>query len=143
MFSAVTFWLTAAACLFAGAIIGWFANRSLAPGEQQRQQLEKDLEKSREELAAFRSDVTDHFKGTAERINRLTEDYRDLHKHLSTGALGLCEATGRNDVPMLNSLASGKEAVAPSAQPLDYAPKRKPDEPGILNEGYDLDRLRP
>jgi len=143
LFSAVTFWVTAAACTLAGGIVGWLANRMFAPGEHERRQLEAELDKAREELASFRSDVTEHFKGTADRINRLTEDYRDLHQHLSAGALGLCEATGSNDVPMLNSLSSSqRDAPAQSAPPLDYAP-RGADKPGVLNEDYDLDRLRP
>jgi len=142
--SAITFWMTVAGCLLGGFAAGWFFSRSAAPDEQARRDLEQQLEETQRELQSLRSDVTDHFRGTAERVNRLTEDYRELHSHLSTGALSLCDPSSeQGQVPMLDSLAASNHSHTPSNPPLDYAPKRSPEEPGVLNENYDIDRLRP
>lgn len=145
MFSPLTFWLTALGCLVGGAVVGWLLTRAMAPAERRQRELEQRLEEAQKALRDYRHEVTEHFKGTAERVNRLTEDYRELHTHLAAGALGLCEDEGAgSEVPLLTSLgAPDYDAGAPVAAttmkpPLDYAPRRSPDEPGILNEGYDL-----
>ena len=147
MYSSATFWITAIACLLAGTAAGWFIRRQLDPAEQRQRDLERRLLENELALRDYKSQVTAHFKGTAERVNRLTEDYRDLHQHLAEGALGLCEPRQPGEEPpLLTSLGgSGYRAAAavPGAvsPPLDYAPRTSPKQPGILNEEYDLERV--
>ena len=98
-------------------------------------------------LRDYKSQVTAHFKGTAERVNRLTEDYRELHQHLAEGALGLCEPRQPGDEPPLLTSLGGPgyrsaASVPPSVNPpLDYAPRGSTQQPGMLNEEYDLERV--
>lgn len=147
MYSSVTFWLIALACLLVGALAGWLLRRAFDPSEQQQRDLERRLHESEMALHDYRNRVTEHFRGTADRVNRLTEDYRQLHQHLSGGAIDLCDVTGPGSAPLLTSLggapltstATGDEAAIVNP-PLDYAPRSSPDAPGILNEGYGLDR---
>ncbi len=147
MYSSAAFWITAIACLLAGAAAGWVIRRQLDPAEQRQRDLERRLLENELALRDYKSQVTTHFKGTAERVNRLTEDYRELHQHLAEGALGLCEPRQPGEEPpLLTSLGGpGYRPVPPAAggvsPPLDYAPRTSPQQPGMLNEEYGLERV--
>ncbi len=150
MYSSVVFWITALSCLLAGAVAGWLLRRAFDPSEQRQRELEHRLHESEMALHDYRNRVTGHFRGTAERVNRLTEDYRELHQHLSGGAIELCDVSGPDTAPLLTSLGAAPHAGAATTDaatatvnpPLDYAPRSSPDAPGILNEEYGLDRSR-
>ena len=143
MYSSTTFWLIIAACLGFGMVSGWFLHRLMDPAERLQRELARKLADAERALAEYRTEVNEHFRGTAERVNRLTEDYRELHQHLSDGAIGLC-AGSSSEQPLLTSLAgSAHHGGAPTTSPpLDYAPRRSAMEPGTLNEEYDLESVR-
>ena len=139
MFSAFTLGLTALACLAAGSAAGWLLRRLFDPAEQRIQELERRVADQENAMHEYRRGVTEHFRGTADRVNRLTEDYRELHAHLSEGALTLCDTTSDGtQTPLLTSLGGTPRAAAPapSGPPLDYAPPRPRDGEG---PGEDLD----
>lgn len=138
MFSASTFWITAAICLAAGFAGGWVLRRLFDPVEQKLRAAELHLEEAQAALRDYKLQVTAHFNGTAERVNRLTEDYRELHQHLSDGALVLCEAGDpAQQPPLLTSLGDrgyADEQNLLRAQPLDYAPVNSaPGKPSALS----------
>ena len=140
MCSAFAFWLTAAGCLLAGAGVGWLLRIVLDPSEQKLRDAETRIRASEAALDDYRRQVTEHFRGTADRVNRLTEDYRDLHAHLAQGAMGLCNPSA-NEAPLLTSLSGSGSASrlvsgANLHPPLDYAP---PIDEGALDE---VDRPR-
>lgn len=148
MFASATFWAMALCIFVAGGAVGWVVSRLKDPAEKQRRELERLLAESQAALFAYREQVTRHFQGTAEKVNQLTEDYRELHRHLSEGAIDLCRAgTPGEDIPLLTSLSGSGYRAAPVregesvAAPLDYAPKRAAT-PGVLSEDYDLEPLR-
>lgn len=130
MFSALAFWLTAIGCLAAGAAAGWLLRIFLDPSEQKLRDAETRIRASEAALEDYRRQVTEHFRGTADRVNRLTEDYRDLHTHLAEGAMGLCSPSA-SEAPLLTSLSgSGSRVITSSASlnpPLDYAPPAPDD----------------
>ena len=140
--------LIALACLAIGATGGWFLRRILDPIEQKLRTSELRLEEMRITLASYKTQVTEHFKGTAERVNRLTEDYRNLHQHLADGALDLCDVSEAGQQhPLLTSLSDSRyreahpnfgNSVTP---PLDYAPKNSPTKAGAVGDDYELERL--
>jgi uncharacterized membrane-anchored protein YhcB (DUF1043 family) len=135
--------LVALTCLLAGAAAGWFLRRMFDPAEKRISELERRLADSESALQAYRREVTEHFRGTAERVNRLTEDYRELHAHLSDGAISLCDTSASSgDAPLLTSLGgtSRHGAAVPAAQPLDYAPARAADDVRT-SEDLDLERI--
>ncbi|HMV70804.1 MAG TPA: DUF1043 family protein [Pseudomonadales bacterium] len=149
MYNSVVFWITTLSCLLAGAVAGWLLRRAFDPSEQRQRELERRLHESEMALHDYRNQVTEHFRGTAERVNRLTEDYRELHQHLSGGAIELCDVSAADAAPLLTSLGAAPHAGAATSDtattvnpPLDYAPRSSPDAPGILNEEYGLDRPR-
>jgi len=138
VFSASAFWLTAVGCLLAGGAIGWLLRIFLDPSEQKLRDAETRLRASEAALDDYRKQVTEHFRGTADRVNRLTEDYRDLHAHLAQGAMGLCTPS-TSEAPLLTSLSGSGSRLVSGANinpPLDYAP---PADGGAQDE---LDRPR-
>jgi len=145
LYSSSVFWITALACLVVGAGAGWFLHRFVDPAQQRQREVERRLQEAEASLRDYKTQVTEHFRGTAERVNRLTDDYRELHQHLSEGALGLCESREPGQLPpLLTSLGGSGTRHAGAATitpPLDYAPKRSPQQPGMLTEDYDLERV--
>jgi uncharacterized membrane-anchored protein YhcB (DUF1043 family) len=68
-------------------LIGYFVNT----GSDDNNRLEKELEESRKELKNYRTEVSGHFQATANKVNALTENYRDVYEHLARGAQSLCD----------------------------------------------------
>jgi len=107
--------------------------------------LETRLERAIESRADYEAEVAEHFARTAELLNRMTQDYREVYNHLASGAENLCD--GEIELPHAGSLmADGKDAqeipgrLVDVIQPLDYAPRKSPDEKGQLSETFGLER---
>ena len=64
--------------VLAGAGIAWALSGRIGPG--------KTVEVLKKENEQFREEVTEHFVQTAELINKLTDSYKAVFDHLSTGA---------------------------------------------------------
>ena len=148
--------------IFAGALVGfwigqWSGGRSTGNSGA--------LKKAQQDLTDYKKEVETHFETTAELVNKMTESYRDVYKHLASGAKTLCAdeakaiAIAANMAPQLEA-KEVQEEVREEAQPTDeqntqapeeapateqpdaveprdYAPK-KPDEEGTLSETYSL-----
>ncbi len=129
--------VTALIGLVAGLLIGRFT----APGETRHKDMERQLDEALQQQKAYRSEVVEHFNGTAKLLNKLTDSYREVHTHLAAGAHDLCEGNG----PVIpGRLADDQQPNAlPDLDdikpPLDYAPKASPDDHGVLNERFGLD----
>jgi uncharacterized membrane-anchored protein YhcB (DUF1043 family) len=88
-------------------------------------QLETELEQTREDLEAHRDDVARHFQETSDLFRDVTEQYSRLHSHLAAGA----RSFSTDAVPVLDSLETpllahtGAEAAEPvaSAEPVTNA----------------------
>jgi len=144
-----TLWIFSIIALVIGALIGFLVGRS--GGRNVKQQ---ELGQVQEELESYKKQVSGHFEETADLVNKMTESYRDVYKHLATSATTLCDATTAAAITstLVPQLTEAKEVEldneaveeAPlSAKeegveaPRDYAPK-KPDQEGTLSEGYGL-----
>jgi uncharacterized membrane-anchored protein YhcB (DUF1043 family) len=149
--------------IFAGALVGfwigqWSGGRSTGNSGA--------LKKAQQDLSDYKKEVETHFETTADLVNKMTESYRDVYKHLASGAKTLCAdeakaiAIAANMAPQLEAKPVQQEereeapsTEAPKAEapqedvtaiektdvvePRDYAPK-KPDEEGTLSETYSL-----
>ncbi len=76
-------------------IVGFFIGR-LSSGEgKEKKANQQRLEKAEQELAEYREKVTTHFQGTAQLVERMNENYREVYHHLAQGAQQLtdCETT--------------------------------------------------
>lgn len=140
--------LVAVAAVFIGFAIGAIVGKRSGAGFQRVKQLEEQLSTTTLELEGYKADVKRHFGETADAFKTLNESYADLHSKLSSGAhLLLDEPVG----PLLEAKANPEQASseatddskAPVEPPLDYAPRKSPDEKGALAEDYGLAKNQP
>ena len=133
----------AAALLILGLAIGMLLGRRTSTAGQKYREVERKLDQVLQDKKAYEDEVVEHFSDTAKLLNGLTESYRDVHNHLAKGAATLCQGEGP---VLLDRLENGREPaeipahLADVQPPLDYAPKTSPDEKGMLNEEFGLDR---
>lgn len=138
--------IAAAAALFVGLGLGLLLGRTSSPAGQKHREVERKLDEVLQEKKGYEDEVVEHFSNTAKLLNDLTESYRNVHSHLSSGATNLCQDRGPVALDQLNTTSSPSEIPASLTgvqQPLDYAPKTSPDEKGMLNEEFGLDQTAP
>ncbi len=143
MYSLTVLISVAAAVLLVGLLLGMLAGRRTSKEGQRYREVERKLDQVMQDKKAFEDEVVDHFADTAKLLNNLTESYRDVHNHLASGAASLCQGKGPVALDQLQSEADPHlipEQLADVQPPLDYAPKSSPDEKGMLNEEFGLDR---
>jgi len=126
-----------------GVLLGWLAGRWSSPGAKKHRALTLKLDQVIQDKKAFEDDVVEHFTETAKLLNNLTESYREVHNHLAHGAASLCQGKGPVSLEHIQNRRDPAEIPANLAHiqpPLDYAPKTSPDEKGMLNEEFGLER---
>lgn len=97
-------------------VIGGGLGYYLTAGRERR--ADDRAERARAELAAYRGNVTDHFKETAVKFRQLGEQYKALHEHLAEGAEALCEMPDRDtrlEFAPLAELEAPRAAAAAAA----------------------------
>ena len=132
-----------AVLLILGLAFGMLLGRRTSTAGQKYREVERKLDEVLQDKKAYEDEVVEHFSDTAKLLNNLTESYRDVHNHLAKGAATLCLGEGP---VLLDRLEDGRDSaeipahLADIQPPLDYAPKTSPDEKGMLNEEFGLDR---
>ncbi len=129
--------------LLLGLAAGVMLGRRSSPQSQKNREVERKLDQVLQDKKAYEDEVVEHFTDTAKMLNSLTESYRDVHNHLAKGAAELCQGQGPVIMGRLENRNDTAEIPAPLADiqpPLDYAPKTSPDEKGMLNESFGLER---
>lgn len=138
--------LMGGAALFLVALgLGILLGRAMSPQGQKNRELESQLDQALQDKKAYEDDVVEHFSDTAALLNKLTQSYTDVHNHLAKGATTLCEGQGPVSLEKIDSAESGTAIpgqLADVQAPLDYAPKSSPNEPGMLNEEFGLERVK-
>ncbi len=135
-----------AALLIAGVVIGLLLGRRQSPGAQKYREVERRLDQVLQDKKAYEDEVVEHFGETAKLLNNLTGSYREVHNHLARGAASLCQGQGPVLLDSIGERGDSSEIppqLADIHPPLDYAPKSSPDEKGMLNEEFGLDRGAP
>ncbi len=135
--------LAAAAALLIGLGLGLWLGRATSKGNQKSREMERKLDQVLQDKKAYEDEVVEHFADTARLLNRLTDNYREVHTHLAEGANRLCQGQGPLALDQLGGREDPAEIpphLADVKQPLDYAPKTSPDEKGMLNEEFGLER---
>ena len=125
-----------------GLGMGWFLGLRKRSNRDVVIDLEQRLERALESRADYEAEVTEHFAQTAQLLDRLTNDYRAVYRHLAIGAEKLSDGSVKLDAPVLtiddqNDISSYMLDVAP---PLDYAPKKGPQSQGQLAEDFGLEK---
>ena len=107
-------------------------------GHFRRQQEADKVIELEKELDGYRSQVTDHFKQTAEQFAAIGKEYRKLYEHMASGAAALCDTGqlgGRLSFPSVETLP--KEAPTTALEgdkgevvlPADFALRESGEEP--------------
>ena len=109
----------------AGIIIGKF----IAPDARRVKELKKDLEESNQQHLAYKEDVAKHFSESAHLFSDITEKYRSLYKHMSSGAYDLCD---RRSIP--RELAASHVNILAVETP-EVSPKLNDNGTPIEDEG--------
>jgi len=146
-------WLITLIGFAAGLIVGMVIYRQFRSDEAKVRMLEEQLDSLQREHEAYRDSVHSHFNNTAHLLSSLTESYRDVYKHIATGAQALCPEyisdqlshNAQDPVSLTRDsftvAGSGTEDTSQSVEPpRDYAAKTSPDQKGSLAEDYGLDR---
>lgn len=77
------------ALLVAGLLIGLFIGRSRSDAGTRIRDLEREVERLRQEGASYREAVAKHFGDASDKFRDLTKQYTHLYKHLAEGARDL------------------------------------------------------
>jgi uncharacterized protein len=131
------------AAVLLGFLLGWLAGRNTAGATQKNRELTAKLERLMQDKQAYEDEVIEHFTETATLLNNLTESYREVHNHLAHGAATLCQGKGPVSMARLRNDRDASDIpdeLVTLHPPLDYAPKLSPDEKGMLNEEFGLER---
>lgn len=131
------------ALLLLGLGLGLLFGRGMSPANHRQRETELKLDQLLQDKKAYEDEVVEHFTDTARLLNNLTEQYRDVHNHLAKGASSLCQGRGPVSMDRLGDDREGSEIpphMADVKPPLDYAPKSSPDEKGMLNEEFGIER---
>lgn len=102
-----------------GAVTIRFGNRKL----RQQQILQHQLERNKIELDNYRQELTNHFVRSAELLDNIANDYRQLYQHISKGSISLLPSQYGEDNPFLHYITNVKADNNPSPaeiQPRDY-----------------------
>lgn len=102
------------------ALLGGVVGYVVGTDRGRRAGNEEEIDALRREFDDYRQGVTTHFQETAEIMQQITGNYRNLYTHLAQGAVGLCDTP--EDNPRLEALKreslaleGASEADAPPA----------------------------
>lgn len=114
-------WEYALIGLIAGIIIGAVAMRFGNRKMRQQQALQRELEKSKAELEEYRQELVGHFARSAELLDNMARDYRQLYQHMAKSSNNLLPDVPGQDNPFKYRLT---EAEADNDQaPVDMPPR--------------------
>jgi len=102
-----------------GAVAMRFGNRKL----RDQQVMQNEIEKSKNELEQYRLELTGHFARSAELLDNMATDYRQLYQHMAQSSNSLLPNQPAHDNPF-NYRLTGAEAdndQAPVEMPRDYS----------------------
>lgn len=128
--------------LCAGGVLGALVGRNFLSQSKQKD-LELKLLTTQQELQGYQQNVAKHFSETAHLINALTHVYKELHDHLSRGAMQLTNSEISKNMlnagdPTLGIDAETATTDIELSPPKDWAPKA-PGQKGTLSEDFGLE----
>lgn len=79
-----------------GAVAMRFGNRKL----RQQQSLQYELEKNKAELEEYREELVSHFARSAELLDNMATDYRQLYQHMAKSSSSLLPGNDCGNQPV-------------------------------------------
>ncbi|STF41800.1 cytochrome d ubiquinol oxidase subunit III [Escherichia coli] len=97
----------------------FLGNRKL----RQQQALQYELEKNKAELDEYREELVSHFARSAELLDTMAHDYRQLYQHMAKSSSSLLPELSAEANPFRNRLAESEASndQAPVQMPRDYS----------------------
>ena len=131
-----------------GAILGALIYKLVKNEGSRSKRVEQQMDELQQKHTHYQAQVSEHFVQTAHLINRLNEDYREIHNHLAQGATELCNEDNVNNLLNLSDDTIEKSTLDHSEDiseveelyaepPRDYAPKSNNDQ-GTPSEEFGL-----
>lgn len=136
MFSFTTLLIVATTTFIVGSLLSLVLTRTLSSGEQKTRLLETRLQQAEESLSDYQQEVTEHFAETAQLVNNLTQNYKEVHEHLASNALKLANVDISRQLLSTNITGENAELTIKEDEfqpPKDWAPSE-----GTLSEDYGL-----
>ncbi|TCV98780.1 Z-ring associated protein ZapG [Biostraticola tofi] len=102
-----------------GALAMRFGNRKL----RQQQTLQKELDTSKAELDQYRKELTGHFARSAELLDNMADDYRQLYQHMAKSSNNLLPDVPGEQNPFryrLTEAEADNDQIPVEMQPRDY-----------------------
>lgn len=140
-------WIAALLGFAIGLVVGAVLYREFKSDEAKVKLLEEQLENLEREHETYKDNVHSHFNNSAHLLNNLTESYREVYRHIAAGAQSLCPdyiseqlshtAAAQETLTRDTFAEPGDQEIAP---PRDYV-DRTPDQKGMLEEDYGLDKI--
>ncbi|ASN87458.1 MULTISPECIES: Z-ring associated protein ZapG [Pectobacterium] len=103
-----------------GAVAMRFGNRKL----RQQQVLQNELEKSKTELEDYRQELVGHFARSAELLDNMADDYRQLYQHMAKSSNNLLPHVPGQDNPFkyrLTESEADNDQAPVNMPPRDYS----------------------
>lgn len=128
-------WLVGVLAFIFGLVIGVMAYHFISRSKGGTK-LQKRIDILESEIETYQKKVNNHFMTTAQLVNQLTENYREVHRHLASSADELCTNEDIQDQLQDALMSAGgllstddkhrdnSDFIAP---PKDYAPKESPE----------------
>lgn len=115
-------WEYALIGLVVGIIIGAVAMRFGNKKLREQRSLQYELEKSKAELADYREELTNHFAHSAELLDNMARDYRQLYQHMAKGSNDLLPDLPGEKNPFAYQLTESEadNDQVPVQMPCDY-----------------------
>nr|WP_284060336.1 DUF1043 family protein [Pseudomonas sp. NW5] len=115
--------------LLAGIVIGFLLARLLTSSHAGSQRHRVD--EMQERFESYQNEVANHFNTTANLLQKLNQNYQDIHEHLSEGASRLAVDEQTRQL-LTRSLATPTARTLPASSepPRDYAPGHS----GVLSD---------
>ncbi len=116
-------WEYALIGLVVGIIIGAVAVRFGSRKLRQQQALQYELEQKKAELDTWREELVGHFAHSAELLDNMAHDYRQLYQHMAKSSSNLLPEMSAESNPFRNRLSESEASndQAPVQMPRDYS----------------------
>ncbi|CDH20411.1 Z-ring associated protein ZapG [Xenorhabdus bovienii] len=117
-------WEYALIGLIIGFIVGALAVRFGSSRLRQQNAAQAELEKNRAELEEYRKELVSHFAHSAELLDNMARDYRQLYQHMAKSSNELMPNMPIQDNPFnyrLTESEADKSKITASMPPRDYS----------------------
>jgi len=116
-------WVYALIGLVVGIIIGAIAMRFGNRKLREQHAMQYELQKSKAELAEYRAELTNHFAHSAELLDNMARDYRQLYQHMAKGSNDLLPDLPGEKNPFAWQLTESEadNDQSPVQMPRDYS----------------------